>query len=102
MGDPQQGYYAGLPGKAYAKVLEELWTRISPTGAYWNHTRVIRDNRLGAFEADKSRYVFFAPGNGEVNVRVRLFYRRAFRSLADQKGLNDPDILMESEELRVK
>jgi len=25
-GDPNQGYYAGLAGTAYAKILEQLWT----------------------------------------------------------------------------
>lgn len=48
MGDPDERYYAGLPGKAFAKVLEELWTEVSPSGAYWNPTRVLSDNRLAA------------------------------------------------------
>jgi mono/diheme cytochrome c family protein len=29
-GDPQEGNYAGLPGKTYAKLLQELWTEITP------------------------------------------------------------------------
>jgi hypothetical protein len=36
VGDPDEGYYAGLPGKGFAKILQELWTEVSPTGAYWN------------------------------------------------------------------
>jgi hypothetical protein len=31
VGDPAKGYYAGLPGKIYSKVLRELWTDIYPT-----------------------------------------------------------------------
>jgi len=40
VGDPEQGYYAGLLSKGFAKVLEELWSEVSPMGAYWNPTRV--------------------------------------------------------------
>jgi hypothetical protein len=99
VGDPLKGYYAGLPGKAFAKILVELWTGIFPTGAYWNHTRVVSDNRLAAFATDTSRYLFAAPQQGNVRITVRLIYRRAFRLLADQKGWEIPDILMEVQEL---
>jgi hypothetical protein len=95
VGDPTQGYYAGLPGKAFAKVLEELWTEVSPTGAYWNPTRVLDDNRLGAFVTDTSVYTFAAPTGGEVTVKVTLLFRRAFKELMDQKGWDVPDIVME-------
>jgi hypothetical protein len=101
VGDPRQGYYAGLPGKAFAKVLVELWTGISPSGAYWNHTRLESDNRLRPFASDTSQYLFAAPGADDLSVRVRLFYRRAYRLLADQKDWTDPDILMNSAELVV-
>ena len=95
VGDPEQGYYAGLPGKAFAKVLEELWTEISPSGAYWNPTRVLSDNRLAAFATDTSTYTFTAPTEGEVTVEVTLLFRRAFKELMDQKGWDVPDIVME-------
>lgn len=94
-GDPTHGYYAGLPGKAYAKVLEEMWTEISPSGAYWNPTRIVSDNRLAAFETDTSQYQFVLPDVGGVNLRVKLLFRRAFKDLMDQKQWNVPDILME-------
>jgi len=102
VGDPQEGYYAGLPGKAFAKVLAELWTDVSPTGAYWNQTRLVSDNRLAAFATDTSRYVFNAAQTGSPKILVRLIYRRAYRSLADQKGWQIPDILMEAAEIDVK
>jgi hypothetical protein len=100
-GDPSEGYYAGLPGKAFAKVLEELWTEISPTGAYWNPTRVLSDNRLAAFASDTSTYAFASPDGGEVTVEVTLLFRRAFIELMEQKGWDVPDILMEHERVRV-
>jgi hypothetical protein len=93
-GDPAQGYYAGLPGKGYAKVLEELWTGVQPTGAYWNPTRIVSDNRIAALSTDSSRYRFAAP-DGTAHIQVRLLFRRAFKELIDQKGWDAPDILME-------
>ncbi len=89
------GYYAGLPGQGYAKILMELWTEISPTGAYWNPTRVVSDNRIPAFGSDTSSFVFAAPAQGPASIEVVLLFRRAFIELMVQKGWNVPDILME-------
>ena len=94
VGDPNQGYYAGQPGKGYAKVLEELWTGISPSGAYWNPTRVLSDNRLAPFATDTSSYVFSSPNEGKGMVKITLIFRRAFIELRDQKGWDIPDIVM--------
>lgn len=58
VGDPNLGYYAGLPGKGFAKILSELWTELEPTGAYWNPTQIISDNRIPAFQTDISTYTF--------------------------------------------
>jgi len=96
LGDPSEGYYAGLPGKGFAKILEELWTEVSPSGAYWNPTRILSDNRIAAFATDTSVYTF-APTEGEVTVEVALLFRRAFKELMDQKGWDVADILMEQE-----
>jgi hypothetical protein len=95
IGDPEQGYYAGLPGKAYAKILQEVWTEITPSGAYWNPTRIVSDNRLAAFESDTSSYSFELGSEDEVTVQVRLVFRRAFIEIMDQKAWDAPDILME-------
>lgn len=101
VGDPAGGYFAGLPGKIYAKILMELWTEITPTGAYWNPTRVVSDNRLAAFESDTSVFVFAAPDEGPARIGVRLFFRRAFIKLMEQKGWDAPDIVMEDETLQL-
>ncbi len=95
-GDPEQGHYAGLPGKAFAKILEERWTNISPTGAYWNQTTVIEDNRIPALGNDRSLYYFEDISGEPVVVKVTLLYRRAFITLVDQKGWDTPDIQMET------
>jgi hypothetical protein len=99
VGDPARGYYAGLPGKAFAKLLEEVWTGVSPTAAYWNPTRVLSDNRIAALATDRSTYVFSAPAAGTVRVEVVLLFRRAFIRLMDQKGWDVPDIEMSRQTL---
>jgi hypothetical protein len=101
VGDPNLGYYAGLPGKAYAKILSELWTESEPTSAYWNPTRIVSDNRIAAFETDDSTYIFAAPIDGKASIKITLLFRRAFKELMDQKGWNVPDILMEQQTLTV-
>jgi hypothetical protein len=95
VGDPEDGYVAGLPGTAYAKILEELWTGVYPTGAYWNHTRIRSDNRIEAMDSDETSYLFDAPAYGKATVDVRLLYRRAFIELRDLKGWDVEDVEME-------
>ena len=102
IGDRRAGHYGGLPGTAYAKVLEELWTEVAPTGAYWNPTRVVSDNRIAALEADKTSYRFTASTPGDVTVEVTLLFRRAFIELMEQKGWDVPDIVMEQAEVVVR
>ena len=97
VGDPNQGYYAGLPGRAFAKILMELWTEVTPSGAYWNPTRIVSDNRIPALGSDTSTYVFQTSEvlkTSEVFVRVTLLFRRAFKELMDQKGWDALDIVM--------
>ena len=94
VGEPDEGYYAGLPGTIYAKVLEELWTEVSPSGAYWNPTRIVSDNRIAAQETASSSYRFIAPEEGPTMIEVHLVYRRAFIELMEQKGWNVPDIVI--------
>lgn len=87
--------YAGQPGRGYAKILEELWTQVSPTAAYWNPTVLREDTRIPALGRDVSEYEFAAPSDfGAVNVTAQLIFRRAFKSLGKQKSWNTDDILM--------
>ena len=95
IGDQREGYYAGLPGTVYAKVLAEQWTNTSPSAAYWNPTYLVSDNRLAPFSSDDTNYSFDALNRSPVRIHVRLLYRRAFIELAQQKGWGTPDILME-------
>jgi len=101
VGDPNLGYYAGLPGKGYAKILSELWTELEPSGSYWNPTQIVSDNRIPALGMDSSTYVFSAPAEGKVSIEVSLIFRRAFKELMDQKGWDLPDLLMEQQILTI-
>jgi hypothetical protein len=102
VGDPSGGYYAGQPGTAYAKVLQELWTDIAPTGAYWNPTRVLSDNRIAALQSDLTTYLFAAPEDGNAIIDVNLLFRRAYIDLMDQKDWDVPDIVMASQSIAVR
>jgi hypothetical protein len=87
--------YAGRPGKGYAKILEELWTGISPTAAYWRQTALRADTRIPAKGIDVTHYEFRAPTEGGViTIRAKLIFRRAYKQLAAQKSWEVPDILM--------
>ena len=84
IGDPAQGYYAGLPGRYFGKVNHDI-NGVGPT-FFTDATGITFDNRIPALETDSSSYTFELPANGDVHVRARLIYRRAFRSLVDAKG----------------
>lgn len=102
IGDPEKGYLAQLPGTAYAKILEELWTEVTPTGAYWVPTRITQDNRIPAFGRDVTSYVFQTSGTAGpavIEVHATLVFRRAFIILMDQKGWDVADITMEEQHL---
>ena len=43
------GDLADQPGAYFALILQEVWTQVQPSGAYWNPTRVVEDTRLPAF-----------------------------------------------------
>jgi hypothetical protein len=93
------GDYAGLPGETYAKILEDEWTGETPTAAYWRPIRLVEDTRIAAFETTTSHYRFALADEltEPVTVEVRLIFRRAFQSLMEIKGWDDPDIVMEEE-----
>ncbi|MBK8231000.1 MAG: hypothetical protein IPK72_10530 [Candidatus Eisenbacteria bacterium] len=85
VGDPADGYFAGLPGKLYARLNHDL-TGNSPV-FFTEATGIQNDTCIPALSADTTRYFFLSPeGGGTVHVRARAIYRRAFRATVDQKG----------------
>lgn len=94
--------YAGRPGRGFAKVLEERWTRTRPTAAYWNPTVLREDTRIPALTTDTSVYEFSRNGSkNPVRVTARLIYRRAFQSLNRQKLWNAADVIMTENSVEV-
>lgn len=95
------GDLAGQPGAYFTKILQETWTEIMPSGAYWNPTRIMEDTRLPALATHTATYTFSAPETGPFTVEARLIFRRAFYELMQQKSWDVPDILMEQAIVRV-
>jgi hypothetical protein len=90
------GRQAGLPGKAYAKVLRDIQTGEYPVVSYWAQTAILSDNRIPALADDTSTYSFTLPQGGErVSIHARLLFRRSFQSDMDARNWNVPDIPME-------
>jgi hypothetical protein len=83
-GDPASGYWAGLPGKGFAKIFGAP----GATNVFFTEAQFIAsDNRIPAGATDWSDYAFALPeGFAPVRVEARLVYRRAFRALEDEKG----------------
>jgi hypothetical protein len=80
----EEGYYAGLPGKLYAKI-NVAQNGTSPT-FFTDAVGIVEDNRIAALATDETSYSFaLPPGGGEIQVRARLVYRRAWRALVDAK-----------------
>lgn len=85
VGDPAQGYYAGLPGKLYAVANEDAMGN-SPT-FFTDAAGVAFDTRIPALGVDETEYSFRIPdGAQRLRVRARVIYRRSWRALVDAKG----------------
>jgi hypothetical protein len=89
------GAEAGLPGKAFAKVLRDVMSGEFPVVSYWKQALIHSDNRIPAFGTDVSSYKYGLPTDpGEIEIKATLTFRRLFQSLAEKKGWSIPDILM--------
>jgi len=98
------GDYAGLPGKGFAKLLEDKLTGEIPTMAHWRDIRIAEDTRIPAHGVDVTVYTFAGPEDMEydVSIDVQLIYRRAYQQLAIWKSWDDPDIVMASMKFNVR
>lgn len=84
VGDPAQGYYAGLAGKLFGKA-NHAEDGTGPT-FFTEATGIRFDNRIPALETDRTQYSFAVPSEGgDIEVRARLVYRRSWRALVDAK-----------------
>jgi hypothetical protein len=90
------GAQAGLPGKAFAKVLRDVQTGEQPVVSYWKQALIASDNRIPALEGDTSTYAFRTGEAGApVTVTAELRFRRAFQAVMDARGWSTPDVVME-------
>ena len=70
VGDPAKGYFAGLPGRLYAKVNGDALGK-GPT-FFTDATSILWDNRLPPLGKDSTNYSFALPSDGgEIRVRAR-------------------------------
>ena len=114
VGGREDGNYAGLPGKGFAKVLKDL--ALYPDGQmrrrflkeypapHWRPTLVESDNRIPAHGFDTSNYQFLVPEtlSGHISVTARLIYRRAYKKWLDEKGLKISDMEIIQKQLIVR
>jgi hypothetical protein len=99
---PWGGAQAGLPGRAFAKVLRDVQSGESPVVSYWKQALIVSDNRIPALGSDTSVYTFAAPvGGGPLTISAQLRLRRAFQAVMDARGWSDPDIVMEQEQIEL-
>jgi hypothetical protein len=97
------GAQAGLPGKAFAKVLRDVLTGEMPVVSYWKQALIDSDNRIPAMGRDASIYTFAAPvAGGPVTIAAELRCRRTFQAVIDAKGWDSPDIVMEMVEVTLR
>src|SRR5262249_32365219 len=89
-GDPDAGGFAGLAGRGYARVLRD---EFSVENVLFTEAVDAFDNRIHAGATDHNTYTFTLPPDWkkrDVRVDTRLYYRRAFKPIADQRKLNVP------------
>ena len=94
------GAQAGMPGRAYAKVLRDVLSGEAPVVSYWKQALIESDNRIPALASDRSSYRFVAPAGGSpVTVQASLRLRRVFQPVMDAKGWDMADVVMEEAEV---
>jgi hypothetical protein len=111
IGSPEEGNFAGLPGKGFAKILADapknfpkFNTNIKSPTPHWRQAIIISDNRIAARETDRSSYRFQINDHTSKDIRVtaRLIYRRAFKPWIEAKGWPLEDIEIAKEEMKVE
>jgi hypothetical protein len=99
-GGVSEGNYSGLPGKGFAKVLED-YNGNAPSPS-WRPSRIQSDNRIAAFDTDSSLYFFKAPRQSTlVKIKAMLLYRRFFKQTVDEKLFDIDDIMMEYDSVQL-
>ncbi len=96
------GAQAGNPGKAYAKILQDVQSGAWPVVSYWRQTSILTDTRIPALGSDRSAYTFLSPsGGGPIRLHAQLILRHLFQPLAGAKGWPDGDLTLAQVELEL-
>jgi hypothetical protein len=104
VGPREEGNFADLPGKGFAKVLKDLFPypdrrsslhfQSGYPAPHWRPTLVESDNRIPADGSDISDYRFSVSGDpaGPIHITTRLIFRRAYKNWLDAKKFDMPDM----------
>ena len=103
IGSIENGNYAGLPGKGFAKVLKDailypdkrqMHFHYEYPAPHWRPTIIESDNRIPADGVDVSSYQFKISESvsGPIFVTVRLIFRRGYKQWLDAKGMETKDM----------
>ncbi|OUU26152.1 MAG: hypothetical protein CBC13_00795 [Planctomycetia bacterium TMED53] len=85
VGDPAQGFFAGLPGKLFAKINRDA--NGNESVLFTEAEAIVLDNRIEPLATDLTQINFDLVGVvSPVAVEARLIYRRAPRQLVADKG----------------
>jgi hypothetical protein len=90
VGPVEAGNFAGLAGKGFARVLVDEFLA---ENVLFTEAVNAFDNRIPAGQTDTSSYTFRLPdgrARRDVRVETSLYYRRAFKPIADQRKWNVP------------
>ena len=84
-GDPAQGFFAGLPGKLFAKINRNA--EGTEGVIFTDAEAIVSDNRIAPLATDLTQVRFDLTGTvSPIQVEARLIYRRAPRDLVAIKG----------------
>lgn len=87
IGDPSLGNYAGMPGMSFYKNMQ---SGIGEQGIFYTEAVTIAsDNRIMPGQSYLGDFSFAVPAglsSSDIEVNVRVIYRRSFRTLTLQKG----------------
>ncbi len=87
------GSLAGRTGMAFAKLLRDAATGISPVVSYWKPTLIAQDTRIPAGAAVTGTWRYPDPG-GTVHVTAELRFRRLFEPIAGRYGWSLGEMIM--------
>jgi hypothetical protein len=97
VGDAAKGNFAGLPGRFFARQIED--DRGRKPVPFWVSIREFADTRLVPDQPDRAAWI--VPTANVKAVRVRLIYRRFYKATADAKQWPENEVIFVNQTLPV-